>query len=658
MKMIKSTMCSFMVVAVSVATMVSCTDYKDEIDDLDSRVTALETWQKSVNSSIKSLQDIVSALENKDYVTSVTQTADGYTINFEKKGPITIKNGENGTTPIIGAKQDKDGKYYWTVNEEWLLVNGVKIPTSGIDGQTAYIGENGNWWIGTTDTGIKAQGEDGANAIAPKVRINKTSGEWEVSIDGGKNWTSTGVKAQGDSIFKNIDTSNDNYVSVVLADGYTVLRLPKYQKYRIVFWDSDHDGDYDTAPIELTSFEPADFTMRVGKTNNAWVTNAEYGAVKATIESKSTIISDVNGQTRAVDMNHWQVKVEEGDILDNGNIYATVISITPPAGIESEEAILTVTFYDKNGTSASVSRIVRYSTPVVNLTTAGTLAAALANRQIDYATIKALRIKGSMDKRDFNFIKANMPKLLNLDLTEVNIHAVNIDGISYIANEIPPLAIGSFDEQLICDPRTIILPRSATSIGKGAFALCSNLWNLVFPEGTRMKRLGRWILQYSGLTNITIPSSITELSMSTFFGCLNLESVKFEAGCKINEIPNWCFQQCPLIKAISLPESVTTIGDGAFSLITDQYIISLDKLESFEAPNVTSIGEAAFWNRSHFKTMRYDKKIVTIGADAFTYNDSNNSRDHSNCALFINSTETISGNIWNGYTWKSIDFCY
>lgn len=31
----------------------------------------------------------------------------------------------------------------------------------GIDGNTPFIGENGNWWIGNTDTGIKAAGARG-----------------------------------------------------------------------------------------------------------------------------------------------------------------------------------------------------------------------------------------------------------------------------------------------------------------------------------------------------------------------------------------------------------------------------------------------------------------------------------------------------------------
>ena len=36
-----------------------------------------------------------------------------------------------------------------------------KDGADGKDGNTPFIGENGNWWIGTTDTGVKATGVDG-----------------------------------------------------------------------------------------------------------------------------------------------------------------------------------------------------------------------------------------------------------------------------------------------------------------------------------------------------------------------------------------------------------------------------------------------------------------------------------------------------------------
>ena len=35
------------------------------------------------------------------------------------------------------------------------------IVLCGCGKKTPYIGENGNWWIGDSDTGVQAQGEKG-----------------------------------------------------------------------------------------------------------------------------------------------------------------------------------------------------------------------------------------------------------------------------------------------------------------------------------------------------------------------------------------------------------------------------------------------------------------------------------------------------------------
>ncbi|MBE6608493.1 MAG: hypothetical protein E7633_08045, partial [Ruminococcaceae bacterium] len=44
------------------------------------------------------------------------------------------------------------------------------------DGQTPYIGENGNWWIGDTDTGVKAAGDDGKDgAITVATAVGGTA---------------------------------------------------------------------------------------------------------------------------------------------------------------------------------------------------------------------------------------------------------------------------------------------------------------------------------------------------------------------------------------------------------------------------------------------------------------------------------------------------
>ncbi|MEG0560713.1 MAG: hypothetical protein RR513_09400 [Muribaculaceae bacterium] len=69
-------------------------------------------------------------------------------------------------------------------------------PYKGADGETPFIGLNGNWWIGTKDTGVKADGEDG---ISPNIGVN---GNWFVGA------VDTGVKAVGQAATITVGTTN------------------------------------------------------------------------------------------------------------------------------------------------------------------------------------------------------------------------------------------------------------------------------------------------------------------------------------------------------------------------------------------------------------------------------------------------------------------
>lgn len=85
-------------------------------------------------------------------------------------------DGKDGTTPHIGENGN------WYIGDTDTGVN-----AKGDDGLTPHIGENGNWFIGETDTGVKAKGDDG---LTPHIGEN---GNWYI---GG---VDTGVKATGDN---------------------------------------------------------------------------------------------------------------------------------------------------------------------------------------------------------------------------------------------------------------------------------------------------------------------------------------------------------------------------------------------------------------------------------------------------------------------------
>lgn len=62
------------------------------------------------------------------------------------------QDGQDGLTPTIG----ENGNWFIGTTDTGVKAAG----TNGQDGLTPFIGENGNWWIGTTDTGVKAGGSE------------------------------------------------------------------------------------------------------------------------------------------------------------------------------------------------------------------------------------------------------------------------------------------------------------------------------------------------------------------------------------------------------------------------------------------------------------------------------------------------------------------
>ena len=396
----------------------SCSDDYDDselrnnLENLEDRITALEEWQKSVNTNIQSLQSIVSALENRNFITSVTPLMEngketGYTITFQSGSPIIIRHGKDGvdgedgtdgqngtdgkdgSTPVIGVAKDSDGVYYWTVDGEFLLDGDKKIPVTGPEGDkgdagddgitphigengnwwigttdtgikaqgeqgpsgiTPHIGENGNWWIGTTDTGIKAQGAKGDDAIAPQVQINATTNEWEISTDGGKNWKSTGIKAtgekgdRGDAVFaeNGVDyTSDPDNVIFTLADGKTKLTVPRTKILSVKFKDG----------CDIFSVTSVSNTIDI---EFIGLTTENYKALVAELRSEDGT-TDIDIVTRA---ENKDVEIKE-PVFTDGKCTGTTVKINKK-GISGEKAVLKVTLIDNNGQEISVSRIVKF----------------------------------------------------------------------------------------------------------------------------------------------------------------------------------------------------------------------------------------------------------------------------------------------------------
>ena len=274
---------------------------------------ALQRLCNEMNTNLSSLQAIVTALQNNDYITSVDPLTEngkvvGYTIKFAKSNPIVIYNGKDGAdgnTPVIGIKKDTDGIYYWTLDGEFILVDGHKI---------------------------QAQGD--GNGTTPKLEIR--NGYWWVSYDDGQNWEQLGKATgedgkDGESIKI---TQDENNVYFELEDG-TVITISKsssnihfddsrVKSICVENWDTNKDGEL--------SFEEAAAVISIQRifSNNKYIESFD--------ELKYfTQITTIDHSAFANCENLWQITLPANiTSIETGAFYKTALTaITIPKKVQS-----------------------------------------------------------------------------------------------------------------------------------------------------------------------------------------------------------------------------------------------------------------------------------------------------------------------------------
>lgn len=154
----------------------------------------------------------------------------------------------------------------------------------------------------------------------------------------------------------------------------------------------------------------------------------------------------------------------------------------------------------------------------------------------------------------------------------------------------------------------ITIPKSVTTLGRGAFDGCSSLISINIPNSVTSIE-NRAFDGCSSLTSINIPNSVISIANGAFAGCSSLTSINIPNS--VISIGNSAFNSCSSLTSITISNSITSIGVGAFSGCTS--------LTSIDIPNsVTNIGGSAFRDCTNLTI------YCEQGSYAETYAKSNN----------------------------------
>ena len=155
-----------------------------------------------------------------------------------------------------------------------------------------------------------------------------------------------------------------------------------------------------------------------------------------------------------------------------------------------------------------------------------------------------------------------------------------------------------------------------TTINSNAFTQCANLVNVNLRN---TETLGEFVFAYCTALETIDMSTVKEAGFGVFGYCDSLYNVTLGEG--LTAIADYMFTNCPKLTSITLPESVKTIGEGAFlSYDSTQTGYAQSSLTSINLDGVETIGKLAFCNPS--LTELTSQSLREVGPGAFQYTGS------------------------------------
>lgn len=205
-----------------------------------------------------------------------------------------------------------------------------------------------------------------------------------------------------------------------------------------------------------------------------------------------------------------------------------------------------------------------------------------------------------------------------------------------IPQAVTTIEMAAFDGAVLLEK--VDIPNSVTNIMGNAFQDCSSLKKLTIPSSVQRMFLafggcksltsagpvgGGYAIEYpwtdkildyafgnaTELKSVTLPATITEIGDSAFYNCSALTGISIPSS--VTKIGNDAFEKCSSLQRITLPDSVTSLGSQAFLECSALTHVDLSK-------SLTSIESSAFSTCPSLERITIPAGVTTICSGAFS----------------------------------------
>lgn len=262
-------------------------------------------------------------------------------------------------------------------------------------------------------------------------------------------------------------------------------------------------------------------------------------------------------------------------------------------------------WYDLPSTTASTTLYAIYLTPTSYTTT--------SQYVVVPKTVNA--IAGSSSKNIFGSTSDSTLKYITLHRNTTTIGSYALYGcktLTGISHSDGVVALGGYAMAGCVELVKYRFAPYTQSVGNNAFASDTKLGSVTNFENTKVSQVAQNVFsQCSSLISISLPNTITAIGDRAFEGCSKLTSMDLSKT-KTTTIGTSAFASCGNLGTIILPTTLTIIGTSAFKDDTN-----LRSVQNLEKTIVSIINKNAFLECKNLSSVKLPQTLSTLGESAF-----------------------------------------